>query len=180
MGYTVLAWTRDGQTWERDRQADKFFEPDPREGAWDHAMAWIGSSVAVQDEVYLYYAGYRWGHKYRHSVDRQLGFVKMKRDRFVAQRAGDKEGTIITPALTLDAESLTLNVDAHEGEVRVQVTDEHGTAISGFRLADCDPIARDSLDAAVKWKQPLSSLKGRTVRLEIKLRNASLYSFTVQ
>lgn len=177
MGYTVLAWTRDGENWQRDRDGDRFFEPDPRVGAWDHAMAWVGSSVPVNDEVYLYYAGYRWGHKYHHSVDRQFGLVKFPRDRFVARQAGEQEGLIVTPLLTLDAVALTLNVDAEGGEVRVQVTDADGTPIPGFRFADCRPIVSDALDAPVAWTGKLSTLRGRPVYLEFSLRNARLYAF---
>ena len=63
MGYTVLALSREWGDMDSDRER-AFFEPDPTVGAWDHADAWINSAVAVGDEVYLYYGGYRWGHKY--------------------------------------------------------------------------------------------------------------------
>ncbi len=180
MGYTVLAWTRDGETWQRDRHTDKFLEPDPRVGAWDHAMAWVGSSVAVEDDVYLYYAGYRWGHKFQHSIDRQLGVTKMKRDRFVARQAGERGGTITTPSVILGAEALTLNVDAQGGEARVQITTESGDAIPGFRFQDCQAITSDSLDAIVKWESPISQLKGRTVHLEFSVKKAKLFAFTAK
>lgn len=179
MGYTALAWTRDGETWQRDRHTDKFFEPDPRPGTWDHAMSWVGSSVPVGDDVYLYYAGYRWGHKHHRSVDRQLGLVKIKQDRFVARQAGDQVGTITTPTITLDAEVLTLNVDAQRGEVRVQITDADGKSIPGFSLADCQPIKANSLAAPVIWKEELASLHGRPVRLEFSLQNSRLFAFTI-
>jgi hypothetical protein len=179
MGYTVLTWTRDGEHWQRDRHTDKFFEPDPKIGTWDHAMAWVGSSAAVGDELYLYYAGYRWGHKYHHSTDRQIGLVKMKRDRFVARRAGEQGGKIVTPLLTIDAEGLSLNVDSSKGEVRAQVTDADGKPLPGFSFADCRPIAVDSLSAAVQWKAPLSMLRSKSVRLEILLKNASLCALEI-
>jgi hypothetical protein len=180
MGYTVLTWTRDGETWHRDRHTDKFFEPDPRVGAWDHAMAWVGSTAAVGDELYIYYAGYRWGHKYRHSVDRQLGLVKVIRDRFVARQAGNQMGTLTTRAFTLDARSLALNVDAKGGEVRAAVTTAKGEPIEGYTIEDCTPIATDSLAAAVEWKQPLSKLSGRTVRLQFSLRNGRLFALEIR
>ena len=37
MGHTVLCWSRDGETWQRDRQVDAFLEPNPKIG-WDHAI----------------------------------------------------------------------------------------------------------------------------------------------
>jgi hypothetical protein len=190
LGYTVLTWTRDGETWQRDRHADKFFDPDPRVGAWDHAMAWVGSAVPLGDEVYLYYAGYRWGHKYHHSLDRQIGLVKVPRDRYVARQAGQGGGTLTTPRFTLNADALALNVDAQggqakarkaqAGEVRVQVTDDSGRPIPGFRFEDCQPIANDSLSAPVKWKRPLAELRGQRVHLELSLRSARLFALELQ
>jgi hypothetical protein len=164
-------------TWQRDRHTDPYFEPDPQIGAWDHAMAWVGTSVAVGDELYLYYAGYRWGHKYHHSVDWQIGLVKVSRDRFVARQAGEQPGTLVTPVVVLDGEALALNVDADGGEVRVQITDPAGEPIRGFHYEDCRPITSDTLAAPVEWTGRLSSLRGRPVRLEFRLKRASLYAF---
>ena len=179
MGYTVLTWTRDGETWHRDRHTDKFFEPDPKIGTWDHAMSWVGSAVPVDDDVYLYYAGYRWGHKYHHSVERNIGLVKMKRDRFVARQAGDKGGTLTTRLLNFDSKAMALNVDADGGEVRVQITDAEGEPISGFRFSDCHPIQSNSLAAPVEWQKPLSTLRGKPLRLEFSLKNARLFAFDI-
>ena len=177
MGYTVLTWTRDGETWERDRHTDKFFEPDPKVGSWDHAMSWVGSSAPVGDDLYLYYAGYRWGHKYHHSVERNIGLVKMQRDRYVARQGSEKGGTLTTRLLILDSEALTLNVDADGGEVRVQVTDADGKPVPGFQFSDCHPIGSDSLAAPVQWQKPLSTLRGKPLRLEFSLKNARLFAF---
>jgi hypothetical protein len=180
MGYTVLTWSRDGETWHRDRHGDPFLAPDPKVGAWDHAMAWVGSSVVVGDELYLYYAGYRWGHKYQHSVDRQFGLVTVLRDRFVARQAGREGGTLTTRTLTLAAEELTLNVDAEMGEVRVQATTAAGEPIPGYRFDDCPPIAADALAAAVRWKAPLAALNGQAIRLDFSLKNARLFAFELR
>jgi hypothetical protein len=179
MGHTVLAWSRDGgETWQRDRHTDPFLEPVPEVGAWDHAMAWVSTTVPVGDEIYLYYAGYRWGHKFRRSEDRQIGLVKTKRDRYVARQAGPGGGKIMTPKLKLDANALALNADvASGGEIRVQVCDDSGKPLPGFSFADCTPITGDSLSAPVTWKQPLSSVKGNPLRLEFSLRDARLFSF---
>lgn len=180
MGTTVLTWTRDGETWQRDHEPDVVLQPVPEVGAWDHAMAWVASVVPVGDEVYLYYAGYRWGHKYQRSLDRQIGLVKTKRDRYVARTAGAEGGQLTTPLVTLDAESLTLNADAAKGEVRVQIVDATGQPLKGFGFADCKPIKADSLDALIVWNQPLSSLRGQPVRLQFSLKQASLFAFDLK
>ncbi len=177
MGYTGLTWTRDGETWQRDRDQDKFLEPDPKVGAWDHAMAWVSSAVPVGDEVYLYYAGFRWGHKFHHSTDRQIGLVKIKRDRYVARMAGAAGGQITTPVVTLESDQLTLNADAAGGEIRVQVCDADRKPLPGLTFADCRPVTSDSLAAEIQWKGSLGSIKGQPVRLEFRLKNASLFAF---
>ncbi|MBI4028508.1 MAG: hypothetical protein HY360_26210 [Verrucomicrobia bacterium] len=175
-GYTVLAWTRDGEHWQRDRHTDKFFDPSPTVGAWDHAVTWIDSAVPVGDELYLYYAGYRWGHKYQMRIDRQLGVLKMPRDRYVARVADSSGGTITTPVVNLGGDAMTLNVAAARGEVRVQISDASGQPIRGFRFADCSPIIIDSLAASVEWRQSLAALVGRPVRLELQIRQAHLFA----
>jgi len=178
MGYTVLCWTRDGVTWQRDRHTDPFLEPDPKVGTWDHAMSWIGSSTAVGDDLYLYYAGYRWGHKYHHSTERQIGLVTIKRDRYVARVADKSGGQITTAVVKLDAGEMTLNADASSGEIFVQVSDVDGKPLPGYSFADCQPIKADGLNLPVKWSgKSLADLHGKTVRLQFSIKNASLYAF---
>jgi len=175
IGYTSLAWTRDGEHWTRDRE--KFFDRHPQKSEWDHAHAWIDDQVLVGDEVYLYYGGYKWGHKVNRFEERQIGLVKMKRDRYVAREARVGGGSFRTPLVTLDADAVTLNVEAPAGEVVVQILDENGKPLRGFKRKDCHPISGDALAAPVQWKKPLSVLKGQPVQLEFFLNNARLFSF---
>jgi hypothetical protein len=179
MGYTVLTWTRDGETWHRDRHTDKFFEPDPQIGAWDHAMSWIGTATPVDDEMYLYYAGYKWGHKFHHSIERQIGLVKTKRDRYVARRSGPVGGTLLTPPVTIEGDKLTLNCDAEQGEIRVQVVDELNSPVDGLTFADCKPIKANSTAVPVEWNQPLTLAHGKKVGLQFSIKNASLFAFNL-
>jgi len=133
--------------------------------------------VPVGDELFVYYTGYRWGHKYRRSEDRQVGLVRMRRDRYVAREAADQPGVLTTRPLTLNVDGLTLNLDAAHGEARVQVCDVAGKPLPGFTFAECRPIAEDSLAAAVVWSHKLSELRGQTVRLQFSLRQAKLFAF---
>ncbi len=178
IGYTTLAWSRDGEHWARDREV--FFDRHPKAGAWDHAMAWIDCQLPVGDEVYLYYGGYARGHKVNRFEERQIGLVRMKRDRYVARRAGETAGTLRTPLVILSGKGMTLNADAHAGEIRVQVVDKGGKPIDGFGYADCRPIQVDSLSAPVQWRGRFDALKGKPVRLEFSLRSASLFALDVR
>lgn len=174
IGYTTLAWTRDGEHWVRDREP--FFEPDPQPGAWDHAHAWIDRQVPVGDEeVFLYYCGYRNGHKVNRFEERQIGLLRMKRDRYVSRDAGDAPGLLRTPLLVLGAPTLTVNADV-AGELRLRVLDEQGRPLPGLDFADCAPIRGDSLAHPVRWQDAALPMD-RPVRLEFRLRDGRLYGF---
>ena len=178
VGYTALAWSRDGESWTRDQA--HFFDPDPRRDAWDHAHAWIDEQVPVGDAVYLYYGGYAHGHKVNRFEERQIGLVTMKRDRYVARSAGGVPGRLRTPLLLLDAEKLTVNAEASDGEIRVRMLDEKGAAREGFDYADAPALTTDGLAVPIAWKDSLTSVKGQPVRLEFEMRNAKLYAFGLE
>lgn len=174
VGYSALAWTRDGKHWVRD--TDPFFEPDPDPAAWDHAHAWLDWQLPVGDEVFIYYGGYKSGHKMNRYEERQIGLVRMKRDRYVAREAKGEPGTLRTPLVTLDGASITLNARV-QGELRVRVLGPEGRPLEGFGFDDCAPIAGDSPDHAVAWRGSPRIPQGQPVRLEFRLIDAELYSF---
>ena len=174
IGYTTLAWTRDGEHWVRDREP--FFAPDPRDGAWDHAHAWMDSQLIVGDEVYIYYGGYKNGHKANRFEERQIGLVRISRDRYVAREAGDAQGTLRMPLVILDGARMTVNAKA-DGELRVRLLDEAAKPLAGFDFADCTPICGDSVAHPVKWNGAPDLPRGKPVRLEFLLQKAQLYGF---
>lgn len=175
IGYTSLAWTRDGETWVRDREP--FFERDLAPDAWDHSHAWIDEQVPVGDDVYLYYGGYHHGHKVNRFEERQIGLVTMKRDRYVSWFPV-KRGALRTRPLLLESTDLRVNVWAPDGgKLRARVLDASGTPIPGYDYEDSAPITGDQLEARVTWKKALSELKGRPVCLEFEMTEAALYAF---
>jgi len=187
IGYTTLAWTLDGEHWIRDRQCffDRNHETDPV--PWDHAHAWIDEQLIVGDEVYLYYGGYKQGHKVNRFLERQIGLVKMPLDRYVARKAeGPTPGVLVTAPLVMDelCGRLVVNTDAAAGELRVQVREaDSNTVIEDMSLTDCVPITADGLRLEVLWGTEeqtlakLASLANQTIKLEFKLANAKLFAF---
>ncbi|MEW6360314.1 MAG: PA14 domain-containing protein [Planctomycetota bacterium] len=174
IGYTTLAWTRDGERWVRDREP--FFKPDPAEGAWDHAHAWMDCQLLVDDEVYIYYGGYKNGHKVNRFEERQIGLVRMPRDRYVSRDAGKEQGTLRTPPVILDATCMTVNANV-QGEFRVRILDEGGKPLTGYDFPDCAPIRGDSVSHPVHWKGGPVLPRAKPVRVEFLLNNARLYGF---
>ena len=174
LGYTVLAWSRDGERWQRDREA--FLPRDPQPGAWDHAMTWADCQLMVGDETFIYYGGYAWGHKHERFTQRQIGLARMPLDRYVSRDAGDARGALRTPLLTISAARMTVNANV-DGGLQARILDASGMPLPGFDWTDCRVIRGDSVRHPVRWKSDISSLKGRPVRIEFALRNARVYGF---
>ena len=174
IGYSVLAWSRDGETWERD--TEPFMDRSRQPGAWDRAHVWVDCQVPVGDEVFLYYGGYARGHKVERFKERQIGLARMLRDRYVSRDAGYARGRLLTAAAMLTAESLTINAGI-DGMLRVRVVDAMGKAYAGFDWDDCATLTGDAVAIPVAWSKPLSGLKGKPVAFEFELRESELYSF---
>ncbi len=180
LGYTCVAYSRDGETWERETQP--FLDRNPLPGTWDRAMAWGDDQLLVGDFTYVYYGGYRWGHKAERFSGRQIGFAQMPRDRYVAYVAGAEPALLRTTARRLGTSvQFTVNatVDPTEGELRARVLNDEGKPIAGFDFPDCRPVRGDRVNHPLAWSGQNASLRAKTVRLEFNLRHARLYAFDV-
>ncbi|MBN1344567.1 MAG: hypothetical protein JXQ73_17890 [Phycisphaerae bacterium] len=178
VGWTSLAWTRDGEHWTRDPEV--YFNRHPDKNQWDHAMAWIDCQLPVDDQVYLYYGGYKQGHKINRFEERQIGLLRIQRDRYVARHAGDTPGLLKTPPVILEGSEIALNLDAAQGEVRVQIESADGKPIEGLSFSDCQPIKTNTLEAPVRWQGKLDTIQGKPIRLVFSLRGASLYGISIR
>ncbi|MEO5803302.1 MAG: hypothetical protein ABIR24_07205 [Verrucomicrobiota bacterium] len=178
IGYTTLAWTRDGKNWTRERE--KFLDRNLEKNAWDHSHAWIDEQLLVGTNVFLYYAGYKRGHKMNRFEERQIGLITMPRDRYVARESGEEPGILRTPLLFLYGKKLSVNADASRGELKVQICDAAGKPIKGFSAKDFKPVTTDAVDAPLRWKRPLSEMNRKPVRLEFLLKNAQLFAFELE
>ena len=176
IGYTVLAWTRDGTVWNHDHEA--FLDRNAEPNTWDRAVAWGDCLLPVDDEVFIYYGGYRQGHKIDRFTDRQLGFARIMRDRYVARQAGPDGGVLRTPPVVLDGSPLTVNADV-AGELRVRILDLDGRPIWNFDATDCLPVRGDSLAHPVRWRRAVRPPADVPLQLEFLLRDASLYALGV-
>lgn len=174
IGYTVLAISNDGRTWKRLRQ--RFLGRSHAESnAWDHAVAWVGDVVTVEDQEFVYYGGYQLGHKA--FGDRAIGIAFMRRDGFASMEADPlRQGRLLTKPFVLNATSITVNA-AVRGQMQAFLRDADGGIVPGF--AQGVTIRGDSVAHDVSWERPLEDLVGATVRLEFRLRGASLFGFAL-
>jgi hypothetical protein len=174
IGYTALAWTHDGVHWQRERQP--FLDRNPTSGTWDRAMTWADCQLSVGPETFIYYGGYKHGHKVERFTERQIGLARIPRDRYVARVAGAEGGILTTRLAILDGKSISVNADV-KGELRSRVLDAEGKPLSGFDFSDCEPIHGDDLQAPIRWKRSIGDVNQQPVSLQFQLRDGALYAF---
>jgi hypothetical protein len=177
IGYTVLAWSADGENWRRD--TEPFLDRNPVPGTWDRAHAWADEQVVHGEEVYLYYGGYRLGHKGERFTTRQIGLARLKRDRYAgfAASAG-RAGTLGAPPRVWEAGGLTMNADVR-GELRVALCEPSGRFIPGFSFDDALPLRGDAVAHAVRWRTAdPAALRGRVVQPVFRWSDGTVFSFS--
>jgi len=103
----------------------------------------------------------------------------LRTDGFVSVRAGFKGGEMLTKSLIFSGNELIINYSTSTGGmIQVEIQEEDGTPVQGFRLADCIEMIGDEIEGKVCWKesQDLEKLAGKPVRLRFVMKDCDLYS----
>jgi len=176
--------SRDGMNFDkRWIYARKPLVPRGPAGSFDKDCVFPPSQfVTHKDEHWIFYGAASERH-YSIGRDMKIGLAKLRLDGFICLEAKDKPGTVVTKPFNLEGLRLEVNVDARAGRVQVEILDENGKAIPGFSGKDAlEYQAVDDLRLKPAWKndKDLSTLKGKVVRIRVRLRNARLYAFQIQ
>jgi len=176
LGYTTLAWSRDGVSWERDRTP--WLDRNPEPGTWDRAMAWGDCQLPVDDTLMVYYGGYKRGHKVERFTERQIGLARCPIDRYVARRvATGAVGWIETPWIWCAGERFTVNGHFRR-PLKVSVIDGNGKPMAGFAIGNSVPIRGDNVRHAVRWRGDRPLPKGNPIRLRFEWSDGDLFGFS--
>ena len=103
----------------------------------------------------------------------------LRLDGFASLKAPYKGGEMLTKCFTFSGKKLELNyATSAAGEIRVEIQDEHGQPVPGFRWEDSQMIVGNEISRIVSWNESedVSSLAGKTIRLRITMKDADLYS----
>ncbi|MEM7232340.1 MAG: hypothetical protein AAF517_09210 [Planctomycetota bacterium] len=137
--------------------------------------------ITHDDEHWIYYLGTneRWGAR---KWDARLGLAKIRLDGFFFLEAKKPNAHLLTKAFRLEGNELELNVDAHAGQIRIDILDEAKRPIPGYSGTDATSYAKvDRLRFRPRWKgKNLSKLVGRNIRLRVELSQARLFAFQVK
>lgn len=177
-----LALSTDLVNWRRvgGRQA---FIPRGPAGSWDagHTLITTNPPFAEGDRLRFWYGGKDTEHWQRGTGAMSTGTIR--RDGFGCWAGGPEGGTITTKPFDVRwATWPMLNVDARNGEARMEILTEDGQPLPGCAAADCVPITGDHLRATVEFKSRFETFVRHTgkVRFRFHLKNAKLYAFKAQ
>ena len=110
-----------------------------------------------------------------------LVLTTTRRDGFVSINA-ETEGVLTTRHFVAIGDTLVLNAQATNGEIRVEAIDALGRVIKGFSKDDCRPITGDNTKHVVSWADSTNchSLQARPIKLRVYMIQAKLFSFEVR
>lgn len=183
----TLAYSRDGFHWSRPDRSP--FIPASRRDAWDRGYVQsVGGLCVIQgDQLWFYYTGFQGdaSRAKRHWLENGMyargstGVAFLRRDGFVSMDAAKKPGTLTTRPLTFSGRRLFVNLDAPQGELRVEILDAQNHVIEPFSAANCEPITADTTKQVVRWKSgsDLSAVASQPVKFRFHLTNGQLYAF---
>lgn len=189
-----VGFSRDGFHWDRpDRRA--FLPVSERVGDWNWANVQSagGCCLVVGDRLHFYVSGRRGVPGSNDPGVCSTGLATLRRDGFASMNhplsASSVErlqpspgpGTLITRPVTFSGRHLYVNLDAPNGELRVEVLDRSGRVIPAYAAAKANPVRGDSTRARVTWPGAgdLAAIAGEPVRFRFQLTRGRLYAFWV-
>lgn len=175
-----IGFSRDGFHWDRpDRRP--FIAATRKEGDWDrgYVHGTTGVCVVLDDQLvfpYCAYSGIAPSGTRGMYTGASIGLAKLRRDGFASMDADEKTGTLTTRTVVFKGDHLFVNVDAPQGELRVELID--GT---GKSLASSQPLAADKTKQRIEWQNgfDLAKLSSKQVRFRFHLTQGQLYAFWV-
>ncbi len=175
-----LVHSRDGRTWHRCSDRSPVIPNGPHPYDAGCILGVANAPVVVGDELWVYYTAITTTHGgYLPEKEITVALAKWRLDGFVSLDAGEEPGTVETVPLRFEGDRLTVNADASEGSLAVEVLDAEGQPIPGYTRTDCTPVLGDNLRHEVGWKQQRRLPADRPVRLRFHLHNTKLFSYRV-
>ena len=182
-----LAYSYNGTHWNRTFR--KPFIPNREQGEYGWGGVYPSSMIiAPDDSIRIYGSGSIYEHHQNGRAIREgiapskLLSYRLRKDGFIGLRTIKERGELITKNLSIKGNTLSLNVKAPRGVVRVQVADMEGKPLPGYSYKECEPFTGDDVSWKPRWKAhlDLSGLedRGRT-RIGVRIERGELYAIRV-
>lgn len=199
-----IASSTDGIHWERFQTREAFL-PRGEAGLWDAGGTDIRCEpIANGDNLLFYYSGSGQGQMEQFVSGKMrtgnIGIASIKKDRFVAVRASDGLGYLLTKEFVLEGSELFVNIlsDVRPGKnpiLRVEVLrhpplgehtkwyyteHQYSYHYEGFGFEECKAVGGDHTGIRISWKDKnLAELKDKRIYLRFEMQDIDLYSFRI-
>ncbi len=191
-----LGFSRDGINFQRPFRDTLFLARSTDPKAFDAGCILTNASpVILEEEIRFYYGGYDQGATGADDtkLTSGIGLATIPRGRFagISPLACSDQATLPTPLtyigqVTLKPldfsplASITLNANATQGSIRVEVLTERGLRIKGFTKQEASPLIGDSLDHNIRWgDKTLADLGAGIFILRLHLDQATVYALSL-
>ena len=178
-----LASSRDGVHWQRSFQ-DKMFLPVTGKGeTFDAGCLWTSSTpIHLPEETWFYYGAYPGWNSDLENDSSGIGLAILPRDRYVAIEPTNGIAQVTLKPIEMGGvKGVTVNADATNGDVRVELLTAEGYRVAGYTRDQSVVITGNSLQHPVKWKgKTMADLATGRYQLRVHLSNARLFALTVE
>ena len=176
-----LAYSYNGKHFQRALREQ--FLPSAAPGDFGYGCIYPSSMVVTEDHKIRIYSSASKGEHAQLIGRPDLGegailLHELRLDGFSYFEPPGGPGSFTTRVFYFHGEKLSLNVQAPNGEVRVQITENDGQPCEGYTFEDCLPFKGDDLFWEPKWRNgaTVSAFSGKAVRLEVQLYNGRIYA----
>jgi hypothetical protein len=194
-----LMVSRDGRNWDRPYRGS-FFLPRNPAGGFDGGSIFTNANPIVLDrEIRFYYGAYPGtavgptrGPSRDPYGDTGIGMARIPLDRFagirnVASSSQRSIGGVIENRgqITMRAAALTgvrritLNADARDGWIKLELLSPRGYRVRGFALEDAEPLVGDSFAHVAAWRHS-NRLPSGPHLIRIHLYKAEVFAVTFE
>ena len=170
-----FASSRDGVHWNRSFRRP-FLSPGPDPESWVDRNPIMGIGVVPTGprEISMYFSDFL------RSSRTCLRRATLRMDGFVSVDGPYRGwGEFTTVPLLFRGATLELNCrTGGGGSIAAELLEASGTPIPGFEMADCREMQGDTISGKVEWSGgDLVQLRGRPLRLRVRMRDSELYAF---
>ena len=186
-----LAMSRDGENFSYIQPGSEVVRRGAA-GQWDCDSIAPSVPLMDEDEIKLYYSGYRFSQTKLIEGEHACGLATLRLDGFthLTLEEGRDQGSVTTipvdrgPVDRSTATELHVNASCAEGSrIEVELIDpESGQTLPGFSREECTPITTDSLAHRVGWgKRSLADARNTSFQIRFHLTSGRatprLYAF---
>lgn len=173
-----LLYSYDGQCFTVTGLAPFCNRPSPPE--YGSKQLWLLNMVEHNDEYIICGGGTNIAHGSSYGDEKfaTTVFYSIRKDGFCALYGENEGGIIYTKPFLFEGDDIILNYDAKEGEISIEITDQHGNPFKNFNHSNCLSFKNNQqTNGKLRYiNSDLNELIGKKIRFKIQLNNAMLFS----